>query len=1119
MERQPNAPSLPASALPSSPHNRHAPRAKPFESTDAAFSVSWLLGLQPPPPPPHVQTQAVARNPPEWAKHLSTADPAFSVSWLLGLQPRPSTTGPPWVKQYQTDDADFLVSRLLGLIPASGALLQKGLSKLLNGAGPPSDAGTSTTSSKSDANSENVDWQHDFNEAGYFLAQLYGDCPYVDDDSEDDSGTDDSSQAVHDSVTLDPEFLDLCERLEDLLDEIEASSSADQSDTESIDGISPEDCEDDSPARSEWLRQKTVELAENTYLDRLMSLTGLEETKALFLHAKAKMQAAIRRGTDLDKENFDLAIIGNEGTGKSTVARLYASFLLSLGVIKKTKTHTGVIEHFSTYNFSKTTALDTMRNISMAWGGCIVVLDDCQLLNRDEVNLWNFYMRSREIPGKVVIILAGDYDSGFSNVLNYSAEVEKHFQLLTLPNYKPEELQEIYLRMFRKWFDKKMELERGDDDRNIKILTRRITAQKVDDKSFANIWVIKKAFIDACRRQVERFRQARAQGKYLEDYRMTKEDILGTKPLVSLDESPAWKELQTLVGIDGVKQSIESVLNQVRQNHDREMAGQDLLPISANRVFLGPPGTGKTTVARLYGQILSDLGLLSKGKLVLKTPADLIDRYIGGSESNTKEALQAAAGSVLIIDDAHMLDPGTEDTGHDKNGDFRGGILDTIVAEVSGCPGEDRCVILCGYQDKMEQMYQNCNPGFARRFPLGDAFVFTNFDRETLGKILDLKLEQRNLKITDKGREVAMSILDRASGRPNFGNGGEVETLVMKGVSGRTQRMAKDESANADQHNVPLEPQDFDADWDRHTRAVANTRALFKDFVGYEDIVSKFESYQYIAQGMRLRGIDPRPYIPFTYVFKGPPGTGKTSTARKLGQIFYDMGFLSAPDVVEVSASQLVGEYCGQTGPKTVRLLQSAIGKVLFIDEAYRLAGDKFMEDAVSELVDAVTKPQYQRKMVIVLAGYEEDMERLMKTNHGLRSRFPTEFMFRPMRVEQCMEQLRHVVGHVGITIQSTMAMDGVTRNTLTNSLNRMMLEKGWASGRSVETLGEKIIGHVFKECAIKGYTGKELHLTGRELVIILGASTAAANGHRGGVSGGMGARQVMTLRDLEGYE
>jgi ABC-type antimicrobial peptide transport system ATPase subunit len=102
-----------------------------------------------------------------------------------------------------------------------------------------------------------------------------------------------------------------------------------------------------------------------------MSLTGLEETKALFLHAKAKMQAAIRRGTDLDKENFDLAIIGNEGTGKSTVARLYASFLLSLGVIKKTKTHTGVIEHFSTYNFSKTTALDTMRNISMAWGGCV----------------------------------------------------------------------------------------------------------------------------------------------------------------------------------------------------------------------------------------------------------------------------------------------------------------------------------------------------------------------------------------------------------------------------------------------------------------------------------------------------------------------------------------------------------------------------------------------------------------------------------------------------------------------------------------------------------------------------------------------------------------------------
>jgi DNA replication protein DnaC len=153
------------------------------------------------------------------------------------------------------------------------------------------------------------------------------------------------------------------------LDEIEESLN-DKSDTESIDGVSPEDCQDDSPSRLEWLRQKRVEYAENKHLDRLMSLPGLEEVKSLFLHTKAKIQAATRRGTALRQENFDIAIIGNEGTGKSIVAGLYANFLASLGLVKKSPSYSG-IETFSTYCFSKTTTLETMRNVCLQCGGCV----------------------------------------------------------------------------------------------------------------------------------------------------------------------------------------------------------------------------------------------------------------------------------------------------------------------------------------------------------------------------------------------------------------------------------------------------------------------------------------------------------------------------------------------------------------------------------------------------------------------------------------------------------------------------------------------------------------------------------------------------------------------------
>jgi hypothetical protein len=101
-----------------------------------------------------------------------------------------------------------------------------------------------------------------------------------------------------------------------------------------------------------------------------MSLTGLEETKAFFLHAKAKIQAASRRDTGLKKENFDVVFLGNEGTGKSAMARLYAKFLASMGLVKPTATYSG-IEYFSSYGFGKSASLSTMRNTCDACGGCV----------------------------------------------------------------------------------------------------------------------------------------------------------------------------------------------------------------------------------------------------------------------------------------------------------------------------------------------------------------------------------------------------------------------------------------------------------------------------------------------------------------------------------------------------------------------------------------------------------------------------------------------------------------------------------------------------------------------------------------------------------------------------
>lgn len=161
--------------------------------------------------------------------------------------------------------------------------------------------------------------------------------------------------------------------------------------------------------------------------------------------------------------------------------------------------------------------------------------------------------------------------------------------------------------------------------------------------------------------------------------------------------------------------------------------------------------------------------------------------------------------------------------------------------------------------------------------------------------------------------------------------------------------------------------------------------------------------------------IDAREDVPFSFLFCGPPGTGKTTTARKMGQVYYDMGFLDSVSVEECSATDMIAEWVGQTGPKVRKLLSKARGKVLLIDEAYRLAGGTstghdFAAEAVNELIACMTSPEYERNMIIILAGYTEGMDKLLSTNPGLSSRFPERVDFKPLTSTNCFALLRNTL-------------------------------------------------------------------------------------------------------------
>jgi hypothetical protein len=187
-----------------------------------------------------------------------------------------------------------------------------------------------------------------------------------------------------------------------------------------------------------------------------------------------------------------------------------------------------------------------------------------------------------------------------------------------------------------------------------------------------------------------------------------------------------------------------------------------------------------------------------------------------------------------------------------------------------------------------------------------------------------------------------------------------------------------------------------------------------------------------------------------------------------MGKVFYDMGFLSTAEVIECSATDLIGQYVGQTGPKTQKLLEKAMGKVLFIDEAYRLAEGGFAAEALDELVDCLTKPKYCQKLVTILAGYDKDINRLMAVNSGLTSRFPETIAFKSLSPSDCAILMTTLL----------MKKEKLDTNSVKRATDQCWAEMmvafrtlsalpSWGNARDMETVVKSIYGSLLKTSTV----------------------------------------------------
>jgi hypothetical protein len=196
-----------------------------------------------------------------------------------------------------------------------------------------------------------------------------------------------------------------------------------------------------------------------------------------------------------------------------------------------------------------------------------------------------------------------------------------------------------------------------------------------------------------------------------------------------------------------------------------------------------------------------------------------------------------------------------------------------------------------------------------------------------------------------------------------------------------------------------------------------------------------------------------------------------------MGKVFYDMGFLAKADVVECSATELVGSYVGQTGPKVQKVLENALGRVLFIDEAYRLGGEGFAKEAMDEIVDCLTKLKYAQRLIVILAGYDNDINRLMAQNPGLTSRFPEAITFRGLEPTDCLDLLIQLLRgrqlymrkkKKDLDLSALEVPAPVFKQEVLDQFDTLGRIANWANARDVQTIAKSIFNLLLKAGAMK---------------------------------------------------
>ena len=722
-------------------------------------------------------------------------------------------------------------------------------------------------------------------------------------------------------------------------------------------------------------------------LSDLDGFIGMQTVKQAVREIAYTIQNNIQRAErglgEQQKMGMHIVLTGNPGTGKTTIARKLGEILAAIGYLDNG--HVVEVDRSKMVSpYQGETPKVVSRLCDKAIGG-ILFVDEAYTLaplsqagerdNQGAQALETLMKRMEDDRGKFVVIAAG-YKTEMDNLFRVNPGMRSRFNyFLDLEDYSPEELLQIMM-VFAK--EKRYVFTPEAEALASKMIGE---LYKSRDKDFANGRTMRSLFDQICKKQAQRLQNGDLASMTNEQLMTIMEEDIPYEAPKQVDYTECLKRLDGLVGLNSVKKEIANLaafLNlQIKRGETNTFQGK-------HYVFTGNPGTGKTTVARIMADVFRTLGILSRGQLVEADRSKLVAGYSGQTAIKTNQLIDSALGGVLFIDEAYTLCSNDNDS-------FGSEAIDTLLKRLEDDRGKFVCIV-AGYTEQMHTFIDS-NPGLKSRFT--QTIHFDDYNPDELTQIFVNLAGKKSMVIDEPTRDAIHRQFEQLYLRrdKNFGNAREARRIFDEAVEKQSQRlvslMSDPNFKEEDMYRITAD--DLPMAKNEAARPLDDVLKELDSFIGMRSVKNMIRRLAVQSMFMKQRaamGAGKVQQMSMNFILTGNPGTGKTSIARKMGEVLQSMEILPTARVIEASRATLVGKYMGET-PKIVNAMcDKAMGGVLFIDEAYTLSdqNDQYGKEAIDTLMKRMEDDR--GKFVVIAAGYRDKMEEFLQMNAGLASRF-----------------------------------------------------------------------------------------------------------------------------------